>query len=301
MKYPFLAAALLPVFLVGCGDSNDGEKGSFTLGVTDAPVDTAENVFIRFDSVSIKPSAGDALEFNFTEPKDIDLLQLSGANSTNLLENVQLDAGEYQWIRLGVQAEKDGVMDSYIRLSDSSVKELYIPSGANTGLKLNKSFTVAASGATSFTIDFDLRKSITAPQNDTSVMKLRPTLRIVDNLQVGHIAGTVDSTLISAQCGGGYVADTATNHGAVYVYEGADVIPAELGTTTGTEPLSTAFVTYAEGTYRYEVGFLETGAYTAAYTCNNADDLADTEEGGISFTGNANVTVEADQTATHNF
>lgn len=295
MKYPFLAAALLPVFLVGCGDSDEGQKGSFTLGITDAPVDTANKVVISFESVTVKPSEGDAIEFEFDEEKEIDLLSLTGTNSTNLLDGVSLDTGKYQWIRLGVDAEK-GDSDSYIELSDGSQKELYIPSGSNTGLKLNKGFTVTEGGSTSFTIDFDLRKSITVAVGE---YKLRPTLRIVDNTQVGSISGTVNSTSISAECGGEYVADTATNHGAVYVYSGADVSPVDLQ-GADTDPLTTAFVKFSDTGYSYEVGFLEAGDYTITYTCGNSGDEPETDE-TLSYFGTTNVTVTADEKTTHNF
>lgn len=295
MKYPFLAAALLPVFLVGCGDSDDGEKGSFTLGVTDAPVDTANKVVISFEGVIVKPSDGDAIEFEFDEEKEIDLLSLTGTNSTNLLDGVSLDTGDYQWIRLDVDAEKAD-SDSYIELSDGSQKELYIPSGSNTGLKLNKGFTVTEGGSTSFTIDFDLRKSITEAGGE---YKLRPTLRIVDNTQVGSISGTVNSTTISDECGGSYDANTATNHGAVYVYTGADVTPVDLQ-GADTDPVTAAFVKFSDTRYSYEVGFLEAGDYTITYTCGNSGDEPETDE-TLSYFGTTNVTVTADEKTTHNF
>lgn len=293
MKYPILAAAALPLFLVGCGDS--GDSGSMTLSLTDGPVDTANKVVVRFDSVTLKPAEGEAIKFEFEEAKNIDLLTLTGTASTPLLDNVNLDPGKYEWIRLGVQAEKDNVMDSYIELADGSQKELYVPSGSNSGLKLNKGFTVQTGGAVSYTIDFDLRKSITESNGD---YKLRPTLRIVDNTEVGSISGTVDATLISNQCVG-YVADTATNHGAVYVFTGADVTPVDLQ-GTNSDPVTTAFVKYSESSYSYEAGFLEAGDYTLAYTCSNADDIADSAQ-TLTFAGTTNVTVTADGKTTHNF
>ncbi|WP_086481908.1 DUF4382 domain-containing protein [Oceanospirillum sanctuarii] len=295
MKYPFLAAAALPFFLIGCGDTS-GDKGSFTLGVTDAPVDTAAEVVVRFTSVEVHSSSGSTTKFTLDEPRDIDLLQLTGSKSTNLLENVQLDAGEYQWIRLGVQAE-NGVVDTYIRLTENGAQEeLSIPSGDKSGLKLINGFTVAAGGNNSFTIDFDLRKGLTEANGK---YKLGPALRLVDNTQVGSISGTVNSTSISAQCGGEYVADTATNHGAVYVYSGADVSPVDLQ-GTGTDPLTTAFVKFSDASYSYEAGFLEAGEYTITYTCGNAGDEPETAE-TLSYFGTTNVTVSADEKTTHNF
>ena len=45
------------------------------------------------------------------------------------------------------------------------------------------------------------------------------------------------------------------------------------------DPLTTATVSQnADGTYGYEVMFLPSGAYTAAFTCQSSDDVADTDD-----------------------
>jgi len=46
-------------------------------------------------------------------------------------------------------------MHSYIELDDGSQHPLYVPSGNETGLKLNQGFDISDGGAISFTIDFD--------------------------------------------------------------------------------------------------------------------------------------------------
>jgi len=61
------------------------------------------------------------------EPRQIDLLALT--------------AGDYSWIRLKVNAAR-GLIDSYIDLLDDTRHSLYVPSGSQSGLKLNHGFNV---------------------------------------------------------------------------------------------------------------------------------------------------------------
>ena len=243
--------------------------------------------------MTINPVEGAALEFDFDSPRDIDLLQLTGNVSEPLLNSVSLEAGEYQWIRLKVSAELDGTLDSFIELDDGSTEELYIPSGSQRGLQINHRFVVSANSNTNFTIDFDLRKSVTNPPGLDGVI-LKPTLRLVNNLEVGSLTGTVDSNIVSAQC-----ADSNGNDGAVYVFEGSDTTPTDLQ-GEASDPISSASVELSEGTYSYTAGFLEAGNYTIAYTCGNAEDDPEAAD-ELVFVGTANVTVVANQATEHNF
>ncbi len=297
-KFTVLAVSL-PILLAACGggdgygNGSSGETGSMTLSLTDGPVDTANKVVVRFDSVSIKPADDEPIVFTFDTPKDIDLLQLTGNAYENLLDEVELPTGEYTWIRLGVVADHDGVLDSYIELSDGSEVELRVPSGNQTGLKVNHSFVVSAQSNIDFTIDFDLRKSVTNPPGQPGAL-LRPTLRMVDNLEVGSISGEIAPEIISAEC-----ENSVSNDGAVYVFTGSDVTPIDVRDEP-TDPVTTAFVEFAEDAYSYEAGFLEAGDYTIAYTCDNEADIADQDEELI-FVGQSNVTVVARQNTVADF
>lgn len=276
-----------------CGGSSSGtdDTGSFSLAVTDGPVDSAEHVVVEFDGVSIKPADGEVIEFQFEQPKSLDLLALQGNLSEPLVAGESVPAGDYEWIRLHVNAERDSVMDSYIDI-DGSRLELWVPSGAETGLKLVSGFTVAAGGSADFTIDFDLRKSVSDPQGMPEVI-LRPALRLVNNMVVGSVAGTLDSSLISAQC-----ADASVDDGAVYVFTGADATPADIQGTEA-DPLVSALVNY-EDAYTYEIGFLAEGDYTVAYTCDaSSDDPAVADE--LTFVGAATVSVAAGEETIHDF
>ena len=290
MKKSHAAWLLAPALaLGGCWDDGAG-MGRLTLGITDAPVDGATAVVVQFTGVEVKPS-GDAAEvFTFDAPRQIDLLALTGTDSELLLEDVEVPSGHYEWVRLMVDATEDGVADSYINLDDGSQHELEVPSGSQSGLKLNTGFNVPAGGAASFTLDFDLRKSVHEPMNAGDAYILRPTLRIVDNSRIGAIAGTVQSELVVEGC-----------TPAVYVFSGADATPDDVDTVDG-EPISSAMpeLNAATGDYDYTVGFLGEGDYTASFTCDAAADNPDTDD-TLTFAHTQNATVVADETTTVDF
>jgi hypothetical protein len=279
-------SASIALLLGGCGGGDDSAStGTLDLAVTDAPVDEADNVWVEFTGVEIKPSGGASFDIDFDAPQRIDLLSLTGGTAQLLLDDYILDAGTYQWLRLKVNATEDGDPgnDSAIVIAGAAY-ELVVPSGAESGLKLNRPITIPADGSSSFTIDFDLRKSVHERSGDIYV--LRPTLRLVDNSTDGALSGTVD--LAAALC-----ADPA----AVYVFEGAGVTPDDVD-GIDPDPVATAIVDPVTG--EYTVAFLEAGEYTAAFTCQaDLDDPA--TDDAITFTGTSDVTVTAGQTATLDF
>ncbi len=299
-KYPLqllLASSLTALAACGGSSGSGGEStGSFSLAVTDAAIDSASHVFVEFSGVSIKPADGEAIEFTFDEAKSIDLLALQGSASEGLVNGEEVPAGDYEWIRLHVNAENDGVLDSYLELDTGNQLELRVPSGSQTGLKLVSGFTVTANGTADFTIDFDLRKSVILPPSDAiGGAMLKPTLRLIDNTAAGSIAGNVDLEVITEQC----ASDTGEQFGAVYVYSGTDATVSDVSGGDG-DPITTALVSESGGEYSYEAGFLDEGDYTVAYTCGAMDDDPEAED-SLTFVGESNATVEADAETEVNF
>ena len=293
----FVSAFILSACGGGSSDgSSDATSGSGTLSlnITDAPIDSADKVVVTFSGVSIKPQSGAAFDIELVDGngnpmvKSIDLLSQQGPSSEPILINHTLDAGHYNWMRLKVVASQNST-DSYIVLDNGSQHPLYIPSGDETGLKLNRGFDVTDGGAVTFTIDFDLRKSVVEPGNNSQAYKLKPSLRMVNNNNVGHISGLIGSVSINdANCIG-------TDY-AVYVFSGENVVPDDVD-GNAVEPISTALVS---DTFEYAVGFLEQGSYTLAFTCQAGDDNSETDD-VINFIGIDNVTVTAGTTTTYNF
>lgn len=301
MRAVIPAAAISMVLGLGaCGSGGGGsETGQLSLGVTDAPVDDATSVVVQFSGVAFKRagSAPEIVQNLASSPRQLDLLQYQGGRAALLLDDVTLPAGDYEWIRLIVD-NQSGVRDSYIVLSSGAECELRVPSGAESGLKLNRGFTLPAAGSVALTIDFDLRKSLHAPPGQQGAAPdcaqgylMRPTLRIVDDANVGAIAGHVDSALVTEEC-----------LPKVYVFSGSSVTPDDIEDASGTDsdPLVVASVTVENGStaYPYRAAFLPPGPYTVAFTCD--DDVAATDE-TLAFTGTQNVSVQANLISTADF
>ncbi|HEU5136899.1 MAG TPA: DUF4382 domain-containing protein [Steroidobacteraceae bacterium] len=255
------------------------------LKITDSPVTSARRVVVQFTGLEIKPAGAAAPEvFDFT-PRQIDLLALDGGGSEVLLADELLPAGEYESIRLKVIAGRNA-SDSFIELDDGSIHPLFIPSGNQSGLKLNRGFTIGAGSTHNFTIDFDLRKSVIHPPGLGDPYLLKPVLRLVNNLEVGTIDGTIATALVVNGC-----------VPAVYLYTGAAVVPDDLGSATS--PLASTAVNLdnTTGVYRFRLAFVPAGPHTLAFTCAADDDAADVDD-AITFSAPITVTVTAGTTIT---
>lgn len=284
----------LSALLTACFGESDSGSGTLNLNVTDAPIDSAAKVVVSFDSVEIKPQNGSSYTIELKDSngvptvRTIDLLTQQGPNSEPLLIGYTLPAGHYNWIRLNVLESKTS-LDSYIELDDGSQFPLYVPSGSETGLKLNRGFDITDGGSLTFTIDFDLRKSVAVPQNGSNAYLLKPSLRIVNNTGVGHITGTVGATTLTD------VACTSDTY-SVYAFAGENVTPDDIDGLDA-EPVSSALL---DANYGYSIGFLEAGNYTLGFTCEAGNDDVATDD-NIVFISSMNATVTAGATATYDF
>jgi hypothetical protein len=288
-----LLFATSTVLLAACAGGDGGTSasgsgtGSLTLGVTDAPVDATTAVVVKFVAVELKPEKGEVITIRLSPAKSIDLLALAGGKSAALLDDHTVAAGKYEWIRLLIEAQHNQV-SSYIDLQSGGRYPLFVPSGSETGLKLVRDFSVAAGGTSNFMIDFDLRKSVVAPPGQAPNYFLKPALRLVDNLAVGTIAGTVAGALM---------ADACTPF--VYAYAGAGEMPDDLDAAVApdVDPLISVPVDLdaPSGEYRYRISFLEAGQYTLSFTCDGANDTPEGDE-LLVFMGVHNATVTPNQT-----
>jgi hypothetical protein len=264
----------------GGGSSNDApvaETGRVTVSLTDAPVDSASEVWVRVTGVAFKP-LGEAPERvqNFA-PRTINLLQYRRGLAALLLEDVEFEAGRYQWLRLLVASEPN-VRDSYVVVNGAEC-ELRIPSGAESGLKVARGFSIPANGSLALTVDFDLRRSLRAPPGFTSGTTgactqgyvLRPVLRLIHHTDMGAAAGTVSFAAQSVPVG---------CLPKVYLFEGS-VTPDDMNdpaSATDIEPVTVADVDIPSGAFSgtWHAAFLPSGPYTAAFTCSEDTDADET-------------------------
>jgi len=276
-----VAAAI--ILLSGCGGSGSSTgdaTGMISLGVSDGPIHDADKVCITFDEIEFK-GEGPSTVVSLDPAEKVNLLNFQGKNAAPILMNHELPAGDYQWMRLGidaVQGSNGGAGDtggidcdgdaSYIGMSDGAVYNLYVPSGANTGLKLVSGFTVPVNGSANFTAEFDLMKSVKTPPGLDPDVVLRPTIRLVNNIDAGTLTGQVSSDLATAEaCAPSvFVFDDGVTPNAIDDGEVSDP----------NDPVATAMVneqTNSDGQveYHYTVGFLLAGDYEVAFTCDSSE------------------------------
>jgi len=299
--HQFLFVVLSAAALAACGgggSSNDsGSKASATgrvkLSITDAPVDQADEIWVQFRAVEFKPEGGEPVLHEFRDgagafaPKLINLLPLQDGRSTILIDDLELDAGNYQWIRLLVDNEPN-VRDSYLMVEGNEC-ELRIPSGDESGLKLTGGFALPENGSLALTVDFDLRKSLRQPPgqhgtgvNCTQAYLMKPVLRLVRDSSAGAITGTVAEELRSPE-------NCAR---LVYVFADGDrpvgTTPLDDQDANDPNPVTMAPVNAETGAYR--ASFLPAGNYTLAFTCS-ADDM-DADD-TLTFSAPKGATVQA--------
>lgn len=297
------AVIIFSLLSAGCSSSGEDESGQMSLRITDAPIDEATSVVVEFSEVQIRGSdATQNINFKFDTPKSIDLLALQGLNTESLFSNETVPAGVYNEVRLLINAQP-GTVDSYIVLQQGGQQhELTVPSGSESGLKVKGTFSVPVNGSSSFTVDFDVRKSIVMSGNANSAngikYHLKPVLRLVEDSQVGSISGSVDSALVSAASCSDSEMDT---HNAVYVFSSAGVTPDDID-ADAIEPVISALVKYdaTSDSYRYQAAFLLAGSYTIAFTCNADAENIETDD-DLQFGPAQDVTVAAGENSTASF
>jgi hypothetical protein len=302
--------------VAACSSSGDGGSGTGTLNVqvTDAPVDGVSEIMVKVDGTTLKPKQGAQTYHEAYEKQPIDLLTLYDGESATLL-NKEVEAGEYNWMKLEVSAECDGIMDSYVVDDTGAMVELRVPSGDTSGLKMGNHFTVVQGSSTTLMIDWNTRLGLNAPgetdPGEINCYKLKPSLRVVDMTLHGSISGTVDTALITD---GSCTSDPNTGAGnVVYVYEGdleeSMMSPDDIDGVEP-DPIATADVRLndATGNQEYLVPFLSPGDYSVAFTCQAGDDtvpdpdmlglMVDEE---ISFTDGGSVMVMDGETTVVDF
>ncbi len=272
------------VVVSGCGGgassgANDqATTGFLSLGISDGPIHSAKKVCITFDSVEIHGDGNTEL-IALDPAEKVNLLAVQGANAAPILLNYEIPAGNYQWLRLGVDAERGGMggaddsgdelicdgAGSYIVMDDETVYNLFVPSGAQNGLKLVSGVTVPANGFSNVTAEFDLARSITNPPGLEPDVILKPVIRLVDNTEVGTLTGVVATELATAE---------ACEPSVCLFDDGVTPNPIDDGEVADPEdPVATAMVHEhfnddGSVTWNYEIGYLLAGDYEAAFTCD---------------------------------
>jgi hypothetical protein len=178
----FMACCGLALF--GCKDSaTDPVTGKAILRIylTDA-VAQYDAVNVTFTEVSAHIDSAWIVLSNQTQT--VNLLEWNNGQ-TLLLGQAEVQAGTYTQIRLKIQ-------DASV-VWNGQTYPMFVPSGAQTGLKLLTNFVIAAGSTYDVVLDFDAERSvvITGPRNKPNGFILKPTVRAIALGLTGSISGAV--------------------------------------------------------------------------------------------------------------
>ncbi len=217
------------MLIFSCSDSTSTDpvgQGQIKISMVDSPA-IYDEVNIVVTRVEVHSSGSDSSSGWFVinnNTATYDLLLLRNGASV-VLGNHSLDVGHYTQIRLIIGTGSNVVVDGV-------TYPLEIPSGEQTGVKLNHSFVIEDGLLYELLLDFDAERSIVVTGNGQ--YKLKPVIRVTPAVISGTISGKINP-LSSA--------------GFVYAISGTDTA------LTIAEPITGSFRLMAllQQTYRVEV------------------------------------------------
>jgi hypothetical protein len=202
-------------------------------------------------------------------------MTLQGSDNQIIVEEIELEAGEYSQLRLSVIDED--INYSYVEETTGEIKELKVPSD---GLKLG-GFTVESAGVQVFVLEFDLRKAMTANGRPGEYFRyiLKPTgVRVVEVETAASISGTVDTSLFDSNIPCDSKLDPAEGN-IIYIYKGQGLVTENLADNFDSTDESAPADAIAPYTSReaaadgsYDITYLPAGDYTLAFSCEAEDD-----------------------------
>ncbi|NCB57946.1 MAG: DUF4382 domain-containing protein [Gammaproteobacteria bacterium] len=304
MKHQSGYAFTLLLLLAGCGGGSSSDESGTTqlnLAVSDAPVDSAQQVCIAVSGLRLKQEGVNTdtvwnpldlraatnndgcLPEGYTIPTDsngnpeflyLDLLNYQDGIKHPILSDTVIPSGTYEQLRLTVLDGTDTKNDlagniplpaSYVKDDSGNILPLYVPSSE---LKFHNPFTAVVNGVLDYQVEFNLRHAMVLPGNSATSdhYKLKPNgVKLLAVETLSTIQGNIDSL----SCGGNL------NKAGVYLYssaitsptEGLEAEPADGG------PINSTLVNNTATPVSYEIHYVEPGSYNLALVCNAADDI----------------------------
>lgn len=175
------------VFVTGCDTGSDAGTGTMTVEMTDAPIDSADAVNVDIERVEVNRAGDPDGWTTLNETKETyDLLNLANG-ATAVIGSAALEAGTYPQIRLILAEEGHSVE------IDGNVYDMKVPSGAQTGIKLNINAEIEEDVEYVVLLDFDASRSVVQAGSSEQVpYLLSPVIKAKEKAITGNIEGTVE-------------------------------------------------------------------------------------------------------------
>ena len=194
-------AVLLPL-MAGCDLLSSEGDARIQVQLTDAPSDFVESAEVWISRVYLPGPGSNPAEaqgnpgidlFNDPEnPFSVDLLLLQNGLVATLTEPVSVEEGTYNDLRIIVDSAFVTLKDGVTFQDGTSTEVLFVPSGSQTGIKvqLTESITAEAGVTTVVLVDFDVDQNFVLQGNPESLdgvqgMLFTPTLKELRRAEEG--------------------------------------------------------------------------------------------------------------------
>lgn len=186
--------------MISCDEVDEANLSSGTLKIhlTDAPfpTDMVAEANVVINKIDVRKESDDEENPFITlseEEMSFNLLELTNGVSENLVD-IELDTGVYDHVRLYVS-------EASVMLKDSTVYDLKVPSGAQTGIKIfiDPAVEVAGGLTSELMLDFNVSKSFVVQGNPNTPAGIKgfifkPVIKASNLTTAGRLAGMVTDT-----------------------------------------------------------------------------------------------------------
>lgn len=258
----FLSLSISILFLIGCGGATSSSDANLQVLLTDAPADDASELNVTFGAVRLVPAGDENAEAGIVTVSEtggsFDVLELRNGE-TELLGEAAVPNGSYTQLRLIVEEASITV--------DGETSPVTIPSGAQSGLKINiePPLTAAAGQSSTIILDFNARRVI---QTGNGAYKMGPTA-----IRATSVSGTLEGRLVDSEGNGlaGALVSVSQNGETV-----TDTVSDEDG--------NFKIITLTEGSYEVTVAL-------EGYETQTFSNVAITANTNVGLTGDGTVTL----------
>lgn len=192
------------VALAACDTPTDSNGTAYLrVLLTDAPADYLASAVVEIGRIEILPADDSPARVIVEDAGSYDLLQLQNGVTADL-GTAPIEAGQYTQLRMIVESAEVTLADGFEFNDGTATRTLFVPSGEQTGIKINLMSTDGDEeagvsiqpGETVLVVDFDVSQNFVLLGNpDTPAgihgILFTPTLRAIIRDIAGSIAGTV--------------------------------------------------------------------------------------------------------------
>jgi hypothetical protein len=181
-------------FLQACSNSNlNSSQGKINVHMTDSPaanIDALTVNIVRIDAHKNGADSTSGWQVISDSSETVNILNLTNGK-TRLIGSQNLDAGSYSQIRLVLGT------NNTITIGGQTYP-ITIPSGAQTGIKINANIDVKANEKFNLLLDFNAAQSVHMTGMGIGHYMLKPVIHAVNVQLDGNIKGTVQPASANA-------------------------------------------------------------------------------------------------------